>query len=313
MSLEAPFFSVVIPTYNRAELLREALASVLKQTFADFEVLVVDDGQPEEARALVASFGDSRVQHLVNDHAKGGAGTRNAGIFRARGAWVAFLDDDDVWLPEKLQKQHNQIQRGGPDLGLVYTGSLKMDFGADQTMSVFRPSKAGWLYEDLLYANHIGGFSTVAVKRDLLLELGGLDEAFPSRQDIELYLRVARRAEIAFVEAPLAYIRQDNPARITKSGARRVEGCRLFWEKYQGDISKSSRLTHNMASQLFLDGAYAGDWRALRDASPWMALGLFINFKRSLWTLRKVGGIMIGKNPLTRGVANRVAKEKRFM
>src|SRR5690606_25569703 len=89
-----PFFSVVIPTRDRDDFLRVALESVRGQTERDFEVIVVDDAGSASTRTLAASFDDIGVTYVVNDHAHGGAGTRNAGAERARGSWIAFLDDD---------------------------------------------------------------------------------------------------------------------------------------------------------------------------------------------------------------------------
>ena len=91
----SPTFSVVIPTHNRAEMLREAIQSVLDQTFTDFELLVVDYHSSDNTAEVVASVADPRIIYLINDHARGGAGTRNAGTFRAKGEWVAFLDSDE--------------------------------------------------------------------------------------------------------------------------------------------------------------------------------------------------------------------------
>ena len=101
--MELPFFTVVIPTYNRSKLLKGAIQSVLKQTYENFELIVVDDASTDNTKNIVKSFYDNRIRYMMNYHAKGGAGARNAGIFIAKGKWVAFLDDDDIWLPEKLE------------------------------------------------------------------------------------------------------------------------------------------------------------------------------------------------------------------
>ncbi|MFQ5769234.1 MAG: glycosyltransferase family 2 protein, partial [bacterium] len=147
--MKSPFFTVVIPTHNRAELLKEAIQSVLAQTFSDFELIVVDDHSTDNTRDVIASFRDSRIKYVLNDRTTGGAGTRNAGIFRAQGEWVAFLDDDDVWLPQKLALQYNKIQDVDDSVGLVYCGYATYDFDEKRDIFQYCPQKAGWIQNEL--------------------------------------------------------------------------------------------------------------------------------------------------------------------
>ena len=208
-----PFFSVVIPTYNRSELLKEAVHSIMDQSFEDFELLIVDDHSTDDTKNVVASFKDSRIKYIVNDRTKGGAGTRNAGIFRAKGHWVAFLDDDDVWLPNKLELQYKKIQEVDSAVGLIYSGSAAYDFTKMRVMSVCLPEKEGWVQKDLLYKNYVGTFSRVTIRADLLKKHGGLDERFEAVQDWELCVRIAGTCKIAFIKEILTYSRFSNKDR----------------------------------------------------------------------------------------------------
>ena len=149
--MNKPFFTVVIPTYNRAELLKEAIQSVFDQTFENFELIVIDDHSTDKTKDVVSSFHDSRIKYILNDHAKGGAGTRNAGIFRAKGEWIAFLDDDDIWLPKKLELQYKKIQEIDCTVGLIYTGYAVYDFDKKREILVAIPKKDGSIQNDLLY------------------------------------------------------------------------------------------------------------------------------------------------------------------
>ena len=153
-----PFFSVVIPTHTRSALLAQAIQSVLSQTFTDFELIVVDDHSTDETQKQLAHYDDPRLTYLLNDHSRGGAGARNAGIARAQGQWIAFLDDDDVWLPQKLAQQYQKIKSVTAEIGLVYTGYATYDFQRGRILREFRPQKEGWLLNDLLYENYITGF-----------------------------------------------------------------------------------------------------------------------------------------------------------
>src|SRR5262247_210211 len=100
-----PKVSVIIPTHNRAEFLRSAIISVLNQTFQDFEIIIIDDASKDHTREVIANFKDTRIEVIHNQISKGAAGARNIGLMNTGCEYVAFLDDDDEWLPEKLKMQ----------------------------------------------------------------------------------------------------------------------------------------------------------------------------------------------------------------
>lgn len=139
---ESGLVSVVIPTRDRPRLLAEALGSALAQTWRDIEVLVVDDGSRPEARPVVERFDDRRVTYIRNDAPRGGAAARNRGIRASRGEYVAFLDDDDIWLPTKIEKQMAVFGRAPPEVGVVYCGNFVTD-GKGSTLGVDHPSMRG--------------------------------------------------------------------------------------------------------------------------------------------------------------------------
>ncbi|MFO7545426.1 MAG: glycosyltransferase family A protein [Trueperaceae bacterium] len=269
-----PFFSVVIPTRDRDDLLREALESVRRQTERDFEVIVVDDAGTASTRALVASFDGLGVTYIVNDHAHGGAGTRNAGAERASGSWIAFLDDDDTWLPTRLQRVRALIERSDDALGLVYTAHAKYDFDARRVISTTRPTVRGRVLQDVLYRNFVGGLSVVVVRRAAFLQVGGFDERFPSLQDMELYVRVAQGWAFDYVDEVLAHIRQGRAGRISTNAAKKLEGGRLFAEKYENLIHADRRLRHRTAARTFAFALAAADGKEIARNAWWATAGL---------------------------------------
>src|SRR5690606_6160582 len=184
-----PYFTVVVPTHRRPALLREALASVANQSFGGSQVIVVDDADDAETRSVVAEF--DNVEYALNDRGSGGSGARNKGAQLASGTWLAFLDDDDVWMPNTLEAVKSVIEANDGDLGLVYSGSEQFDSATGATLSRSQPRVRGRVLDEMLYRNHIGGMSVIVVRRDLFEEIGGFDEAFPSMQDMELYVRMA--------------------------------------------------------------------------------------------------------------------------
>ena len=281
-----PFFSVVIPTHNRAEMLKDAIRSVLGQTFQEFEMLVVDDYSTDHTQEAVASFNDPRIIYIMNDRGAGGAGTRNAAIFRAKGEWVAFLDDDDMWLPQKLSLLHTKILENDGSAGVIYTGAVSYDFGKKCELEPRVPEKEGWLHSDLLYKNYIGTFSAVAIRTDLLLNVGGLDENFTALQDMELYTRIARLTSVAFIQTNLSYIRVANPDRITFSTKKKLESSILYFEKNRAFIRQDPKLRHKAASRVFIFALHAGNLKEAIKVLPWTFLGLFIDSSHAVHTFR---------------------------
>ena len=144
------FFTVVIPTHNRSNLLKRAVISVLDQTFKDFELIIVDDHSTDDTHSVINSFSDPRIQYMINDRKKGACGARNTGIFLSKGKWVAFLDDDDVWLPEKLKCQYELLKNVKRTVGLVCSDyAIVKENKQRPTIIKNRPS--GWVRDKLLY------------------------------------------------------------------------------------------------------------------------------------------------------------------
>ena len=122
-----PLVSVIIPTRNRARFLAGAVKSVLEQSYNDFEIIVVDDCSSDDTTALMESFRGSGIRYFRHDRRLGGASARNTGIHQSTGEYIAFLDDDDEWYPEKLGRQMSTILASPPDVGGVYTGYFIVD------------------------------------------------------------------------------------------------------------------------------------------------------------------------------------------
>jgi glycosyltransferase involved in cell wall biosynthesis len=119
-----PKVSVIVPTHNRALSLCRAVDSVLNQSFRDLEVLIIDDASTDHTADFVADCGDDRVRYYRHDENRGESASSNTGLLLARGEYIAFLHDDDVWLREKLAKQVSLLDASGPQVGAVYTGYI---------------------------------------------------------------------------------------------------------------------------------------------------------------------------------------------
>ncbi|RJO60865.1 glycosyltransferase family 2 protein [candidate division WS5 bacterium] len=285
--MNKPFFSAIIATFNRAEMLREAIQSVLDQTFHDFELIVVDDFSSDNTKDVVDSFRDGRITYIVNDHLKGNSGARNAGIFRAQGEWVAFLDDDDTWLPEKLEKVYEKITSSDDSIGLIYTGFVFYDFDARRQISIHVPEKKGWIQSDLIFSSCIGTPSAVSVRADILKRIEGFDERINHYEDGELYVRIAGLSKIEYVTDVLTLYRTSNKDKVSinidaKNG---LDSFDRFQQKHNKLINKSPRLRHIAASRVFRFAMKDRNIKHILISFPWTIAGLFFdvnNFKNTL-------------------------------
>ena len=200
--------SVIIPTYNSSSYVLQAVDSALGQTIQPSEVIVVDDGSTDDTAKVFS--GSRRTVRYIYQENRGLSAARNRGIAEARGDLIAFLDADDVWLPEKLEKQTACLAQH-PESGLVHSDLLYWDDRTGQTSrrECGRAAKAGRCYEQFLSRNGVTP-STVIVRRTCLARVGTFDEAIrrPTTQDYDLWFRIARHYELLYVEEPLVLYRQ---------------------------------------------------------------------------------------------------------
>lgn len=193
--------SVVIPTRNRRELLRSAIRSVLAQREVTVEVVVVDDGSSDGTEAMVAAFGDARISVVRDPSPLGESGARNRGIDEARGPWIAFLDDDDLWAPDKLALQLTVLRETSSEW--VYGGDVLVDRELN-VLSGSPPPAPAWVAERLVRFNSIpSGASNVVASAALLHRVGSFDPSLRRTADWDLWLRLLRAGPPAAVPKPL--------------------------------------------------------------------------------------------------------------
>lgn len=205
-----PRTSVIISSFNYAEYLPASIESALAQIDRDFELLIVDDGSTDDSAVTARAYSDPRVRVIVRPHCGLGA-VRNAGMRAARGRYIAFLDADDLWVPNKLAAQCEVLDRS-PDVGLVYTRFGVIDARGcvqSQGRSFLAARPSGAILRQLLESNVIGTPSTICFRRDLVEDEALLfDETRTHSEDWHFYLRVALRTRIRYIPRTLAYHRQ---------------------------------------------------------------------------------------------------------
>lgn len=205
-----PVISIVIPTYNRGLLLQKAVASVLAQTYINWELIVVDDGSTDDTAEMIHSLKDSRIHLLTVPHSGNIASLRNAGAKTGSGEWIAFLDSDDEWVPNKLEiqlrlllQERKQWSYGGYELMDETSQTIGYKSG------IFRPV-SGWIARPLITTEVAVNIGSLMVDRRLFNDVGGFnpEPKLLYREDYELALRLALRAEALAVPDLLVRIRE---------------------------------------------------------------------------------------------------------
>lgn len=204
--------SVIIPTYNRAALVTEAVASVLAQTRPDFELLVVDDASTDDTATALAPYA-ARIRLLRRESRGGVSAARNTGIAAARGEWLTFLDSDDLWLPEKLARQLAFLSEN-PDLLICQTEETWVRRGVRVNPPLTHRKIGGLIFYQSLERCLVSP-SAVILHRRLIEQHGGFDEDLSAAEDYDLWLRLAWRYEIGLLPEPLIVKRGGRPDQLS--------------------------------------------------------------------------------------------------
>lgn len=232
-----PSISVVIPSYNRADTIRRCLESVVRQTLASFEVIVVDDCSRDDTAEIVKGFGDPRVRCIVLDRNSGAQAARNRGIGEAKGDWIAFQDSDDEWLPEKLEKQVAALAEVGFDpWTVVHANAFWFDTDSGRRWLGDIPPVEGEKAYSILLRSNGPLFSTLLVSRRALEKIGRLDENVPSFQEWETSIRLAKYCRFLFVREPLFVYYLHGGETMSKNKLRDIRGYQYIIDKHRDEI-----------------------------------------------------------------------------
>ncbi len=200
--------SVIVLTFNRAQLVTETIDSILNQTFGDFELIVVDNESLDNTEEIIGSYTDERIRYFRNQNNGVLAVNRNYGIRVANGEYVAFCDDDDIWMPEKLEKEVLEIEKDS-QIGLVCTNAVNFDTEGEHGNRIKdHPGDKYFTFESLIWGNRVIG-STALARKDVIEAVGMLDEdpLISPSDDYELWLRIAKRYRIKYIDQPLIKFR----------------------------------------------------------------------------------------------------------
>jgi len=245
MAKENPTVSVIIPTYNRAHLISRAIKSVLNQTYQDFELIVVDDGSTDNTEEVIQNFKDKRIKYFRHKINRGGNMARNTGLKNSKGQYIAFLDSDDEWLPEKLEKQLKVFAESKDErLSFVYCGAIFISQKDNKEVKRLLPQERGYIFQDLLRANNIvGGGSSCLIKKEAFDNCGNFDECEELRkggaQEYEMWIRMAQKYNFDFVNICLIkYFIHPNSVTVTSKLENKAKAYGYIINKFIEDYKK---------------------------------------------------------------------------
>lgn len=277
-----PLVSIIIPTFNRVDLLKETLISVLEQSFNDYEVIIADDGSSDSTYDLVKSFNDDRIVFLQLPHSGIPSVPRNRAIEIARGKYIAFLDSDDLWLPYKLESSLELLKRNS-DVALVCSNEYL--YNGEKTTELLQKNISHdkiILFNDLIEGNIISS-STVVVHKEVLEEVGKFDESinFRAVEDYHLWLRLNWKYKIYYSNETLGYYRIHNGS-IRLDNERSLTNLRnvfldLLDKKYYQDTDMQKKIAARKKNiELALLKYYVKKYDLIS------VIGLFKKIKRNL-------------------------------
>ena len=234
----APEVSAVITTHNRQHLVGRAIRSVLNQTYKDLEIIVVDDCSSDKTQEVVSGVKDSRVQYIRLERNSGGVAARNTGTKMASGKYVAFLDDDDEWQPEKLEKQVKLAESRSEDYAVINCGATIMNEHGE-ILATHMPRLRGQIRSEILEKGLATIPSSHLFRKEALEIMGGYDESLPTHNEHDIWMEMGRRGyRCDYVDEPLVIAHQHSGYQMTKDMALRVRGTDLYLQKWQPVIEE---------------------------------------------------------------------------
>lgn len=201
----SPQVSIITATYNYGIYLPRAVESVIDQTFQDWELIIIDDGSEDQTRDVIKPYLDDKRIRYIHTVNRGQPAAKNRGLIETKGRLIAFLDGDDSWFPEKLERQVKLIT-ADPSLGVVYSRraiiSESGTFVGNDTAALHRGNILGLIFKDNFIC-----FSSAMVRREAFTTVGGFDESIPMAIDYDLWLRIAAKYSFDYIDDPMVYYR----------------------------------------------------------------------------------------------------------
>lgn len=238
--------SVILPTFGRPDGLKRAIESVIKQTYEYIEIIVVDDNNPEtysriKTEKLMKTYLDnSKVKYIKHSQNKNGSAARNTGIKNSKGDYIAFLDNDDEFLKDKIKLQIQELQKCGDSYGIVYTKFIRKN--KNKLLDTGIENRTGNITNEILKGTfYISAGSNILLKRSVVNKIKGFDERFLRRQDLEFLIRASMKTKIAHVDKVCLIIHKDDRSNAKALSADEyMTNLNLYLESFEEHIEKLS-------------------------------------------------------------------------
>ena len=241
--------SIVMTTCKREpQIVERAIRSIAAQTYKDWELIVIDDSPDDyeyrnEVKACVFSVINHNLDYVCNAENKGACYSRNIGLNKAKGSYIAYLDDDDEWLSDKIEKQVKALDNSDCQTALVYGPFYKIEEGKEGRQLITLEGKSGMVYDTLMEkGNIIGGMSMPLLRTSCVKAVGGFDELMQSAQDIDLWIRIAKKYKVVYLEEPLVNYYFHVGEQITKNPQKKIAGLERLLEKNREFLEKHPQL-----------------------------------------------------------------------
>ena len=310
--------TAILPAYNAAATIHETLVSVRGQTHAELEIIVVDDGSTDETRWIAEQHAadDARVRVLSQANS-GVASARNAALAVAKGTFVAPVDADDLWRPDKIARQLALMSQRGPDTNLVYTWFALID-GESRVRRINKPCEEGHVLAPLCLSNFVGHASSPLMRTRSVLEAGGYDPSLRAHaaqgcEDLQLYLKLAELGKFAVVKSPLTGYRITDQSMSNDIG-QMMRSYRLVMDRFQAAHPEYSRelrnglrgLTKYLVRRSFEAGKYKPlcvELTRMLTIDPLLAFNVLLHFTKRLF-LSEILGRSQAESPSTSLIVN---------
>jgi glycosyltransferase involved in cell wall biosynthesis len=278
-------FSVIVPTYNRLQFLRTALASIWRQTFTDYEIIVVDDGSTDDTWNWLQGL-QSRIRVFRQDNL-GPSSARNLAASHAQGDYLAFLDSDDFWVPSALDSYAVALRKHG-NAALVRASWIEFTGTPPSEQFTSGPVRV-LAYRDYFQAGEERGIyvgaGLIAVRRDYFLDVGGFDRALKFAEDHDLALRLGERKGCLVVESPCQVVYRRHESSLTHNMNNAIKGVRALLDReragvYPGGSSRRAarrntimQIARPVSITCLRQGLWRGAWKLYRELLPWTLAG----------------------------------------
>jgi glycosyltransferase involved in cell wall biosynthesis len=263
---DTPLVSIVIPAYNRQDFVGDAIQSVLEQTFQDFELIVIDDGSTDSTASIVKAFNSDRIKYVYQPNG-GRSSARNHALRLARGSYIAFLDSDDLYLPDKIARQVAFLDQH-QEFGMVYTSAYCIDEYGAPLKSTYEAIVSGRIYDEIAFYKPVTiTLPTVMVRREVLDRAGGFDEAMKRFEDTDMWRRISRHCRIGAMREYTCKLRTHRDNVISSQDPNAIiDSIDYYLRKiFREDASLSFLTLRRGAGRLYLNYGEAffsrPDWR----------------------------------------------------